>query len=468
MAEDLKEIKVSLRNNETEAFIKVPSLIEKGPPEKPLTPEDARKAMSEAGVTTGIKEDVLKKIFDENLFDQEMLVAEAIPPEDGLDSEIEFYFKYKQKLEPSEDKEGRIDYKDVSFLTNVNKGDQLCRRHPPTPGEPGTTVTGKPIPPKAGMDHKLPIGNNTDVSSSDPDLLIASTSGCVSYDIRYHKVEVQPNLEIKGDVDYNTGNIDFIGSLLVKGDVKAGFKVKVAGDLEVGGCVEDAELQAKGDILIKKGFIGRGKGLIRCEGDVTIKYVQGQQVFCEGDLNLGGELMHCQAHVGGNVYITSRKGAIIGGSIQAQGSIEATQIGNENYTQTEIAAGYDYILVKQLEEINDELKKIEENQEKIIKGLKTLAQMKTQLKGKLPPEQEALFGRMQETLKQYPKQKAELEEEKKRLETEIEKRREAFVKVTKRLYPGVKIIIGKFHRVFNEQFDGKTFREIKGEIIPTA
>ena len=468
MAEDLKKIKVSLRNNETEAYIKVPSPSEKGPPEKLFKHEDARKVISEAGVTTGIKEDVLEKVFAENLFDQEVLVAEAIPPEDGLDSEIEFFFKYKQKLEPSEDKDGRIDYKDVSFLTNVNKGDQLCRRHPPTPGEPGTTVTGNSIPPKAGMDHKLPIGNNTDVSSSDPDLLIASTGGSVSYDIRYHKVEVQPNLEIKGDVDYNTGNIDFIGSLLVKGDIKAGFKVKVAGDLEVGGCVEDAELQAKGDILIKKGFIGRGKGLIRCEGDVTIKYVQGQKVFCEGDLSLGGELMHCQAQVGGNVSVTSRKGVIIGGSIKAQGSVEATQIGNENYIQTEIVAGYDYIFAERLKEINDELEQIEENQEKIIKGLKALSHMKVQLKGKLQPEQAALFGRMQETLKQYPKQKTELEEEKNRLETEIEKGHEAFVQVTKRLYPGVKITIGKFHRVFNEQFDGRTFREIKGEIVPTA
>ena len=54
--------------------------------------------------------------------------------------------------------------------------------------------------------------------------------------------------------------------------------------------------------------------------------------------------------------------------------------------------------------------------------------------------------------------------EKKRLETELDKHRNVFVRVIKILYPGVKIAIGKYHRVFNQQFGGKTFGEIKGKI----
>ena len=290
----------------------------------------------------------------------------------------------------------------------------------------------------------------------------------MSLNKRTRKVEVQQNLEIKGDVDYSTGNIDFNGSLLVKGDIKAGFKVKVTGDLEIGGCVEDAEVEAEGSIMVKKGFLGRGKGIIRGGSDVTVKYIQGQEVICEGDLNIGGELMNGKVRVGGNVNVASRKGAIIGGVIMAQGSVETTQVGNENYTHTEIFVGSEFKLTDRLKQVAKELEQIAENQDKLKKGVYTLSRKKIVLKGQLPPEQEAMLGRMQETIKHLPEQKADLEDEKKRLKAESEQHRVAFVKVKKRLYPGVKITIGKFNRLFNEQFDGKTFREIKGDIVPSA
>jgi len=467
MVEDWEKIKVSLRSNETEAFITVPFLTEDAL-DMPLTLQDARKALTAAGVNTGIKEDVLKEIFENALFDQEILVAEARQPENGLDAKIEFFFEHKKEFIPKEDESGRIDFKDISFLHNVNKGDQLCRRLPPTPGKPGATVTGKPINPKPGKDRVMPGGTNTEISEGNPDILIAATSGSVSFNRRNNKVEVHPNMEIKGDVDFTTGNLDFVGSLRVVGDIKAGFKVKVTGDLEVGGCVEDAEVEAKGNILVKKGFVGRGNGIIRSAGDVTVKYVQGQQIECEGDLNLGGELMHSTTKVSGSVNVTSRKGAIIGGVVRALGSIEATQIGNESYTHTEVGVGVNFKLLDRLEEIDRNLEQIANNQEKLKKGLYHLSRLKIQLKGKLPPEQAALHERMQETVRFFPAQKAELEEEKKRLESEIDQHRNACVKVTKSLFPGVKISIGKSQRLFNEKHDGKTFREIKGEIIPTV
>ena len=386
MADNWKKVKVSLRNSETEAYIEVPILTEKGAQETPLTIADAHTALTNAGVTEGIKEEVLKSIFNDSLFAQEVLVAESIPPKNGADGRIEFFFRHKQVFEPREDSDGRIDFKDISFLNSVSKDDQLCRRHPPTPGEPGFTVTGKPIQQNAGKDRELPVGKNTRESGDDPNLLIAETGGSVTLNKRTRKVEVQQNLEIKGDVDYSTGNIDFNGSLLVKGDIKAGFEVKVTGDLEIGGCVEDAEVEAEGSIMVKKGFLGRGKGIIRGGSDVTVKYIQGQEVICEGDLNIGGELMNGKVRVGGNVNVTSRKGAIIGGVIMAQCSVETTQVGNENYTHTEIFVGSEFKLTDRLKQVAKELEQIAENQDKLKKGVYTLSRKKIVLTAKRPPD----------------------------------------------------------------------------------
>lgn len=467
MAEEWRQIRVSLKNDDLEAYINVPSGGEEGAPKTILTVDDARKALKDKGIVSGIMEGELERIFRESVFDEEVLAASGTPPKHAENARIEYFFETAREFNPEEDDTGRIDYHETSLLVNVRKGDQLCRRIPPTTGKPGKSLTDKEIPPKEGRDIVLPEGPNTALSPNDPDLLIASTSGCVSLNTS-KLVEVKPKLEIKGNVDYKTGNIKFIGSLLIGGDIKAGFKVNVTGDLEVGGVVEDAEIEAGGNALIKKGFIGHSKGSITTGGDLTIKFAQNQNIFCGGNLNTGGELMHCKAKVGGNVNAYSHKGAIIGGDWQVVGSVEAYQYGSISDTQTQIAVGCDFKLQERKEEINQEFKKIQENQEKIKNALHKLSRLKIKLKGVLPPEQEKLYERLQETINHYPQYKTELENELGGIEKVASGHKNVHVKVGYVLYPGVKVVIGKFTRVFKEKLERTTLREIKGEIVPAA
>ena len=249
MAEKWKQIKVSLENDDLEAYLRVPFMGEESTVKSTLSVDHARTALKAKGVVYGVSESELERIFRESLFDEDILVASGIPPKHGEDARIEFYFETERDFKPKEDENGRIDYHEVSVLVNINKGDQLCRRLPPTVGKPGKSVTDKEIPPMAGKDLVIPQGPNTELSPKDPDLLVASCDGCVS--INSSKlVEIKPKLEIKGDVDYSTGNIKFVGSLAIAGDVKAGFKVNVTGDLQVDGVVEDAEIEVAGNALI--------------------------------------------------------------------------------------------------------------------------------------------------------------------------------------------------------------------------
>jgi len=467
MSKNSEKIKVSLMKQDTEAVINVPLMTSEGPLDPPPTIEDARKALKRAGVVHGIRENCLKRIFDEALFDQDVRVAVGSPAKDGKNAYIEYFFETIKKYKPKEDRNGRIDYKEVSLLTNVSKGDRLCRLHPATEGESGLTVTGKVVKPRPGKKIRMPNGPNTEIAPDDPGLLIASVSGCVTLN-RSRLVVVQPRLEIKKDVDYSTGNIDFVGSLVIGGDIKAGFRVKVSGDLEVNGCVEDAEVEAGGNVLIKNGFIGYGKGVIRSKGDVTVKYVNGQQIYCEGNLIVGGEILHCNAKVGGDVLVESNKGSIIGGVIKAKGSIKATQIGNINYTRTEVAVGCCFKLLDRVAEIEKELAQVNANQEKVKKGIYNLTRLRMKCGGKLPEEQEKLLERLKATDQHYPLQAEKLKEEKERLEQQISEHQDSHVTVLRTIFPGVRIAIGRFVRTFNEQMDRKVFQEIKGEIIAAA
>lgn len=467
MAEDWKKIKVNLKNGDTECYLNVPFLTSEGTLGTPLTVGDARSALKHAQVVYGIREKNLQSLFEEGLFDQEVLVAEGVPPKNGLDARIEYYFDTKRDFQPKEDEDGRVDYHEVSIFVSVAKGDKLCRLIPATEGSSGVSVTGKDLMPKAGKDRLLPQGKNTEISPHDPSLLVASTNGCVALNST-GLVEVQPTLHIKGDVDFNTGNIKFVGSLSVGGDIKSGFKVEVTGNLEVGGCVEDAEVKVEGGMLLKKGFIGRGNGRIETTGDMTIKYCHGQNIVCGGNLTVGGELMHSRVRAVGDIIANSRKGVIMGGQIESQGNIHVTYLGSTNYAQTEVSVGTDFTLLDRLREIDMELKKVQENQDKVKKALYNFSVLKTKMKGQLSPEHQTLFERLQETSRYYPKYQSEMEQEKRRINQEISQHKEAWVKVGRTLYPGVRITIGRFTRVFNEQLEGAVLREVRGEIVASA
>lgn len=467
MAEELKKIKVSVTNKGLEAYINVPSPSSEQEGVKALTIDDARNALQSAGVIEGIIETELERIFKESLFDRDILVARGIPAKDGEDSRLDYLFQADKESGPKEDEDGRIDYKELSFLINVAKGDNLCLLHPPTPGEPGKTVTGEVIKQREGLEKKSPQGPNTEFSPQDPNLLIASSDGCVSVS-KSGLIEVKSKHDIKGDVNFSTGNINIVGSLVVRGDIKSGFKVKVTGDLEVGGCIEDAEIEVGGDLLVKKGFLGRGKGIIRSQGNVTIKFVQGQQIFCGGDLTVGGELMHTKTRVNGNVLANSSKGAIIGGIVEAEGSIEATQIGNLSYSQTEIIVGANFKLQERLLQIDEEIEKLKVNQEKVKNALYNLSRLRIQLKGNLPPAQQTLFERLQETNRYYPQYQQNLLKEREQIEKEISAHKDSYVRVNKNLFPGVKVIIGKIPRIFNDKITHTTLREIKNEIVESV
>jgi len=465
MAEEWRKINILFKEEELEAWLVVPIFGEEGAVKAILTAEDAFKALKAKGVENGILEDEIQRIFRDAVFEQEVLVARGTPPVQGEDGKIEYYFKTSREMRPKEDEDGRIDYREISFLENVKQGDKLCRKIPATSGRAGISVTKKPIPPQEGRTALLPQGPNTEIAPADSDLLIAAGNGCVTIN-QAKLVEVQPKLEIKGDVDFSTGNINFVGALVINGDVKAGFKVAVSGDLEINGTVEDAEVRCGGNALLKMGFTGHNKGLVTTAGDLTVKFAQNQQIQCEGNLYLGGELMHCDTKVGGDVIASGRKGAIIGGQVQARGSVEVCQLGSINFTPTVIEAGCNFKALERKQEIRQELEKIKINQEKVKNALYVLARLKIKMQGNLPPDQLTLYNRLQDTVQYYPRYREQLTSENDKLDAEIAQHKNSSVTIHQVLYPGVKVLIGRYPRVFKEQMQHAVLREVRGEIIP--
>ena len=63
--------------------------------------------------------------------------------------------------------------------------------------------------------------------------------------LKNNKIVVVPIFTVAGDVDLSVGNVNFLGSIVVNGNINAGFSVTASEDIRVLGNVEGAFLKAR-------------------------------------------------------------------------------------------------------------------------------------------------------------------------------------------------------------------------------
>ena len=131
------------------------------------------------------------------------------------------------------------------------------------------------------------------------------------------KLNVYPVYEVRGNVDNSTGNINFVGKVVVKGNVLTGFEIKAEGDIEVEGVVEGAKLEAGGNILLKRGAQGSGRGVLICQGSLVSRFIENCTVEAGGDI-IADAIMHCSISSKSSIELKGRKGLLVGGNTAAR------------------------------------------------------------------------------------------------------------------------------------------------------
>jgi uncharacterized protein (DUF342 family) len=217
MRKTLKNIQVNVSPDKMKAFIIIGSSDDNN--EFPSL-EELVDFLNENGITYGINVELLNIIINQRLFNQELLVAEGTYPVDGTDGSLELFFNVKKDRKPVVLEDGKVDFRNLNLIESVKKGQKLCKAIPPLPGEEGKTVTGEVIAPKEGKPVKLPMGRNIEITE-ESDILIASIDGQVSY--LNGRINVYPLYEVSCDVDNSTGNIEFVGNVIIRGNVLSCF-----------------------------------------------------------------------------------------------------------------------------------------------------------------------------------------------------------------------------------------------------
>lgn len=214
----------------------------------PLDIEAVRRLLAENGVTYGIKEDALAAIY-QNPSNGRHLVAEGQSPEPATDERVGVVCDMTEEAKPLVHENGTVDYRDLGRFQSVEPGTVLAVKHPGIPGKPGFRVNGEQVEPSPPKVVELEAGHGAAVSP-DGMSVTATVSGRPVFRQTGNRyiVSVDPQLVIKGDVNLETGNVDFRGSVQITGNVIEAMKVKAAGNVTVGGEVAEAVIEAQGNV----------------------------------------------------------------------------------------------------------------------------------------------------------------------------------------------------------------------------
>jgi uncharacterized protein (DUF342 family) len=412
----------------------------------PITFEEVMDELKDNDVVFGIDSDTVRKNVDECVYNAPLRVAVGRMPERGDHATFVYNFDTSLTRKPKEGSDGLIDYRDISFIQNIEKGAVLATKVPPTPGKPGMSVKGKEIKGADGKDILFKNGVNTEVSS-DGLSLTATASGAIQF--QYGKVSVMNVMEIKGDIDHTVGNIDCRGSVRVTGGIKAGFKLTIDGDLEVGGNVEEAEIRVKGNIMVKGGAFGERGGIIEAGGDITLKYAEGQRLLAGNEIQVGGEIVNCQVEAGQRVTVKGQRGKIIGGNVRARREIRAAVLGSTAGSRTDLQVAYDPEMMSRYHSVMKEIQRINEDSTRIKDALYVLYRL--QMDNKLPPEKKVAMAKLEQFQKEAPENLKLLTQQKAEIEAALQECSEAAIICEEVMYPGVKASFGIIYREIVEE-----------------
>ncbi|GAB1477088.1 hypothetical protein MASR2M70_19240 [Bacillota bacterium] len=302
------------------------------PPPEPVSAGEIFEALGKKGIVFGIKEESVRKLADRPIYGIKIEVAKGVDSIDGQDGYIDFYVKRDAVYKPDYNQEGVIDYKNLAYFQQVNKGHLLCDIVRATEGTEGTNIFGGVIPAKNGKEPISPVGKNT-VLSEDGRKLTAGVSGVVRF-VR-DVVDINEVLQIKEDVNQSTGNINFPGDVVIGGDVYHGFSVKSGGNVTIKGMIAGAAVEAAGDIIVGKGINGASLEKIKAGGNLRSGYIENADIEIQGDIT-SDYIIDSNIYCGHNIELVGRNELVVGGNILLRGELTAKTIGNDNERPTRI------------------------------------------------------------------------------------------------------------------------------------
>jgi uncharacterized protein (DUF342 family) len=301
------------------------------------------KAAQEAGVVFGFsKEHIIKLVTHASKADPgskvKLVIARGRQVVQGADSRFEALIPdmESRRNKPLLQSDEKADLRDFGVIPSIRAAEPLMRRHPPTAGVDGMTVSGNVLPATPGQVIEWNLGEGSELSAEDADLLLAARDGLPR--VIEHGATVDEVFTVK-NVDLATGHIIFRGSVVINGDVTESMKVIAGGNVFVKGFVEGSLIEAGGDIRIGGAIIGHQIATaekdteysteLKAQGDIECNIAQYARLNASGNLYVKKQIMHCAVSAA-KVYAgpeDNPNGKVIGGYFYLDYGIHTGNLG---------------------------------------------------------------------------------------------------------------------------------------------
>lgn len=405
-------------------------------------------------ITFGIRYDSIEKIVETfpNV-DFPIIIAEGIDKKDGIAGEITYHFDTTTDVDRTEN----WDFRDVMRIPTVTEGEKLATIIPPTKGEEGTTVYGTKIRARPGKPAILRAGKNVTFNESNQSFF-SDVQGQVS--VINRRIHVLDVYEVNESISMKIGNIDFPGSVIIRGDVPTGFTIKASGDITIFGLVEAATIIASGSVTVSEGIAGLRTGTIEAGEDVNIGYVNQGIIRAKNDILVENSIMHSECTAENNIICN--RGNIVGGILSAGGAIIANNIGNRMNTKTSLSFGMDYKMFEKQTKLEENYETLRDQKEKLIMLKENYANIDPK---NIDSKTRITLLRLEYSFQNVEKEMEKIEETLAEINATLGDVDRAYLKVKGTIYPNVTVSFGKYKRTIEKEYIDVTIVTDKNEIF---
>ena len=426
-----------------------------GPGGSDITKDTLLSFLKNNSVIFGVDEKNITDILDHPCYNEQILVAEGTPSVNGKDAEVKYNFNTDSIPSFMKEKAGKIDFKDKNLVQNVVAGQILAEKKPAEKGIKGRTVTGRPLEARDGADVEIKIGNNVEISKDG----LKVTAVCNGQVLMVsEKITVENVYVVDGDVNLATGNIHFLGTVMVKGNVEDGFSIKATGNIEVLGNVGKCTLDAVGSVIVHQGINCKEHGLVKAGKGVVAKFIQNSSVEADELVLVSDGIINSYVDSNNKIICRGKRATIVGGRIRATEEISAKNFGSLAVGLTEVEVGYDPRSKARLLELEKRKDVLEKEIDDMDRNLVTLENLKKKMRAKFPEEKENMLGSLNNRMSELKSELSEIDTENEEIHKYLQSLKHVGkISASGTVFPGVKITIRDAHLDVKNELKRITF-----------
>ena len=373
------------------------------------------------------------------------LLAEGRAAVDAEDGRFEWAPELKESLNQADDAD-QIDYFSVNAIVTVTEGTSVGFLIPPKEAEPGVDVYGNPLPARKPKGIVLKLGPGLKLADEKTGALVAETAGRIANEagrVRLHDV-----LEIPGDVDFESGSVEAVVDVSIRGTVRSNFKVHTTKSLSVDRVIEAADVEVDGDVSVRGGVFGHdGHGSVKVGGSISASFFNETRIDARGTIRFVKEVLNSRVRTFGQ--LVGEHGTIIGGYVWAREGIEVRVIGSDAGVATIVAVGTDVDMLRRTRKMEKRVIALQKSAEQIRQAI---APLLANLK-RLGPAQRERATELMSKADEIDLEVGDIEDERQKMLREGNPEKPPSVLVNEVLYPGTRLMIGareaRFQRILH-------------------